>query len=149
MKKILFIVLGLILAIGAVVGAVFGIKALIAKKNAAPDKTEMLYMSDSYVIGEDVVYRLKSEVKGNITSVTFSIDNANETTLTNIILNYDEETESTSIDTKAKLLSTADMTAGYHMITFYAYSEGQTQRVTLNEEPFMFKLIVASSSSQS
>ncbi len=131
MKKIVIWILVAILAIGALVGIGFGIKAAVDSKEdkASGPAFETLYLQEKYSKDEPLMYRFVVQEDKAITSFKYTIDNGAEISVDGKSGEvgeddeYDADKGAYYFDTGVEIVSLADLNEGTHVLTFYAYQD--------------------------
>ena len=80
-KKIWLVVVAVVLAVAATLGAVFGVRALKANKVDTAGDVKfggVMYLEDEYKEGDDLVFRIKAFSDKKYTAIKYSIDNGTE-----------------------------------------------------------------------
>ena len=154
MKKVWIFILTAILALGAVAGAFF-IGRWVETKSTKTETTEgnttyrVQYLHDSYVQGESIVFEINVTSDVKLTSLSFSVDNAEDETLNVTTGESKDLTEENRIGngkyfirSEAKVIDTTDLPAGWYPVVLKATDAEGTVYV-LTTKPILVQITAA------
>ena len=148
MKKIILWIVVAILAVGAVVGAMFGIKYLVNNKNNANENNTVhvaRMLETSYNKGENIIFDLDVFSDLQFTSISYKLDNTASVTLSAKTGNAEDHEDAQGkgkyfIDTGAEIIETEEISEGYHTLVFYGtIADGTVYQI--NETPYIFQIV--------
>ena len=147
MKRLITILIVVILAMAIGVGAFFGIKSCQDKETANPNNTrhKISLISDSYNVGDTVVYRVLVCSDVQMERMVYVLNNGEEQTI-GCKKGESKDAEDTVgtgkyfIDTDTEVLNSDDMVAGYYTLVFYAYDAEGSRYAINGDNPVLFRL---------
>lgn len=149
MKRWIIIIISILLAVGIGFGVFFGIKSCNDKDASNPNKTEyeISLISDSYAVGDTVVYRVLVCSDVQMERMVYVLNNGEEQTITCKTGESKDAKDTVGkgkyfIDTDTEVLDSTSMTAGYYTLVFYTY-DAEGTRYAINADPVIFKLTVS------
>ncbi len=148
MKKILFWVVIAIIAVGVVVGAVFGIRALVNnnKNNKTDEDVSIEYVyeiRDKYKVGDNIIYNMTMQDDTTITALKYTIDHGEEIVVDGVAGEVKDNEDYSASDgayyyeTGDQLISLEGLSEGTHVLTFYMYQDTVRTEISVHT----FKLI--------
>lgn len=127
MKKFLLILLGIIIAVGAIIGTGIAIKSCNEQKATKEGiTTEVSLIEDEYAKGDLIMFRVRATSDKELTRMTYKINNGTEVEITcKTGKSADMEGAFGSgenyIDTGVEMIESKDMEAGNYVIQFFFY----------------------------
>lgn len=151
MKKVIIVLISMLLAIGAVVGAVsvFNSCSTHSQLQSAGDSARTLsrltYLESEYNVGDPIPFRLEVTSNTKFTKMTYSLNNGTDVSVT-VKTGETQEMDNQFgngkyfIDSGTEIIETDNLQAGYYTIVFKVHDdEGTTMQIG---EPRMIKLNV-------
>ena len=146
MKRWILILIAIILAVAIGVGAFLGIKSCQDKDSSNPNKTEyeISLISDSYAVGDTVVYRVLVCSDVQMDRMVYVLNNGAEQTISCKKGEAKDSKDTVGagkyfIDSDTEVLNSDEMVAGFYTLVFYTY-DAEGNRYTVNSDPVIFKL---------
>ena len=127
MKKFLLILLGIVIAVGAIVGAGMIIHSCnVQKATKEGITTEVSLIEDEYAKGDLIMFRVRATSDKELTRMTYKINNGTEVEITcKTGKSADMEgafgSGANYIDTGVEMIESEDMEAGNYVIQFFFY----------------------------
>ena len=145
MKRWIIIIVAALAVIGIGLGIFFGVRA--ANNNNKVDdakNTSIMYLQDkdTFAAGENVVVRIIKSSDKQMTKVAYSLDAGAEVDFSCTTGESKDVKETVgngkyTVDTGIELISTAELSAGWHTIVFYSYDAEDT-RYVITSTPILF-----------
>lgn len=145
MKRWIIIIVAALTVIGIGLGIFFGVRA--ANNNNKVDdakNTSIMYLQDkdTFAAGEDVVVRIIKSSDKQMTKIAYSIDAGVEKDFTCTTGESKDAKESVgngkyTVDTGIELISTAELSAGWHTFMAWTYDAEDT-RYVITSTPILF-----------
>ena len=147
MKKIIIILLAVLLAAGATIGIVFGVKSCNNKvgENNTVENVQML--KDEYKKGEKIIFNFYAYSDVEFISISFKLNNGSETTISGATTGESSEHENYQgkggkyfIETGAQIIESSDLELGWYTLVFECKAkDGATYKIPTT--PYMFEIV--------